>query len=129
MKKIRYIILLALCAISMSACQDDLVENASVGGADVNKPVKVDLKIGIPKSMEVEVTRADNSYSGMYGVRLYVFSGNNLLGDPQQILEDNNLIKGSISDQGQYYTATDITLYEGTQTVYAIGNITRTGYW
>lgn len=133
MKKIRYILLLALCAISMSACQDDLVENASTGGADVNKPVKVDLKFGIPKSMEVEVSRADNSYSGMYGVRLYVFSGNNLLGEPQQVLEeDNTLIKGNdagTSSQGQYYTANNITLYEGIQTVYAVGNITRTGYW
>lgn len=132
MKKIRYIILMALCAIGMSACQDDLIENVSTGGADASKPVKVDLKFGIPKSMEVEVTRADNSYSGMYGVRLYVFSGNNLLGEPQQKLtdDDNTLTtNGSATEDGQYYTAHDVTLYEGTQTVYAVGNITRTGYW
>lgn len=131
MKKIRYIILMALCAIGMSACQDDLIENASTGGADASKPVKVDLKFGIPKSMEVEVTRADNSYSGMYGARLYVFSGDRLLGDPQQTLTDDNTLtaNGSATDDGQYYTAHDVTLYEGTQTVYAVGNITRTGYW
>lgn len=131
MKKIRYIILMALCAIGMSACQDDLIENASTGGADASKPVKVDLKFGIPKSMEVEVTRADNSYSGMYGARLYVFSGKNLLGEPQQKLTDDNTLtaNGSATDNGQYYTAHDVTLYEGTQTVYAVGNITRTGYW
>ena len=71
---------MALCAIGMSACQDDLIENVSTGGADASKPVKVDLKFGIPKSMEVEVTRADNSRSEMYGARLYVFSGDRLLG-------------------------------------------------
>lgn len=131
MKKIRYILLLALCAIGVSACQDDLIENASTGRADVNKPVKVDLKFGIPKSMQVEVTRADNSYSGMYGARLYVFSGNTLLGEPQQTLTDDNTltINGAATDEGQYYIAHDVTLYEGTQTVYAVGNITRTGYW
>lgn len=131
MKKIRYILLLALCAFGMSACQDDLIENVSTGGADASKPVKVDLKFGIPKSMEVEVTRADNSYSGMYGARLYVFSGDNLLGEPQQKLTDDNTLtaNGSATDNGQYYTAHDVTLYEGTQTVYAVGNITRTGYW
>ena len=97
----------------------------------MNKPVKVDLKFGIPKSMQVEVTRADNSYSGMYGVRLYVFSGNNFLGEPQQMLtDDGTLTVGSSSDQGQTYTAHNVTLYEGgKQMVYAIGNITRTGYW
>lgn len=132
MKKIRYMILWALCAIGISACQDDLIENASTGGANASKPVKVDLKFGIPKSMEVEVTRADNSYSGMYGVRLYVFSGNNLLGEPQQKLTDDDdalTANGSATEAGQYYTAHDVTLYEGTQTVYAVGNITQTGYW
>lgn len=129
MEKIRYFILMALCVIGITSCQDDLTTGTA--GADVNKPVKVDLKFGIPKSMQVEVTRADNSYSGMYGVRLYVFSGNNFLGEPQQMLTDNGtLTVGSSSDQGQTYTAHNVTLYEGgKQMVYAIGNITRTGYW
>ena len=109
MKKIRYIILMALCAIGMSACQDDLIENASTGGADASKPVKVDLKFGIPKSMEVEVTRADNSYSGMYRARFYVFSGNTLLGEPQDVsTADGTLRRGAdagTSETGQYYTA------------------------
>ena len=75
MEKIRYFILMALCVIGITSCQDDLTTGTA--GADVNKPVKVDLKFGIPKSMQVEVTRADNSFSGMYGARLYVFSGDN----------------------------------------------------
>lgn len=128
MEKIRYFILMALCVIGITSCQDDLTTGTA--GADVNKPVKVDLKFGIPKSMQVEVTRADNSFSGMYGARLYVFSGDNFLGEPQQMLTDNGtLTVGSLNDQGQTYTAHNVTLYEGTQTVYAIGNITRTGYW
>ena len=73
MEKIRYFILMALCVIGITSCQDDLTTGTA--GADVNKPVKVDLKFGIPKSMQVEVTRADNTYSGMYRARLYVFSG------------------------------------------------------
>lgn len=129
MEKIRYFILMALCVIGITSCQDDLTTGTA--GADVNKPVKVDLKFGIPKSMQVEVTRADNSYSGMYGVRLYVFSENNFLGEPQQkLMDDGTLTVGSSSDQGQTYTAHNVTLYEGgKQMVYAIGNITRTGYW
>lgn len=128
MEKIRYFILMALCVIGITSCQDDLTTGTA--GADVNKPVKVDLKFGIPKSMQVEVTRADNSFSGMYGARLYVFSGDNFLGEPQQMLtDDGTLTVGSLNDQGQTYTAHNVTLYEGTQTVYAIGNITRTGYW
>ena len=128
MEKIRYFILMALCVIGITSCQDDLTTGTA--GADVNKPVKVDLQFGIPKSMQVEVTRADNSFSGMYGARLYVFSGDNFLGEPQQMLtDDGTLTVGSLNDQGQTYTAHNVTLYEGTQTVYAIGNITRTGYW
>ena len=130
MEKIRYFILMALCVIGITSCQDDLTTGTA--GADVNKPVKVDLKFGIPKSMQVEVTRADNSYSGMYRARLYVFSGKTLLGDPQDVsTNDGTLVRGSdagTSSAGQYYTANNVTLYVGPQTVYAIGN-TSTGYW
>ena len=45
------------------------------------------------------------------------------------LTDDGTLTVGSLNDQGQTYTAHNVTLYEGTQTVYAIGNITRTGYW
>ncbi len=130
MKKIRYFILMALCALGVTACQDDLMNKST--GVDTDKPVKVDLKFGIPKSMQVEVTRADNSYSGMYRARLYVFSGKTLLGDPQDVsTNDGTLVRGSdagTSSAGQYYTANNVTLYVGSQTVYAIGN-TSTGYW
>lgn len=128
MEKIRYFILMALCVIGITSCQDDLTTGTA--GADVNKPVKVDLKFGIPKSMQVEVTRADNSYSGMYNARFYVFSGNTLLEGPQDVSTDEGtLVKGNAGDNGQYYTAKGVTLYEGgVQSVYVIGN-TDSGYW
>ena len=128
MEKIRYFILMALCVIGITSCQDDLTTGTA--GADVNNPVKVDLKFGIPKSMQVEVTRADNSYSGMYNARFYVFSGNTLLEGPQDVSTDEGtLVKGNAGDNGQYYTAKGVTLYEGgVQSVYVIGN-TDSGYW
>ena len=38
MEKIRYFILMALCVIGITSCQDDLTTGTA--GADVNKPVK-----------------------------------------------------------------------------------------
>lgn len=129
MKKIRYIILMALCAIGMSACQDDLIENASTGGADASKPVKVDLKFGIPKSMEVEVTRVDNSNSMIRALRLYVFNGDNLMGEPQSFSVDGGgVTDAGIETDGHHYTV-NATLYEGTQTVYAVANAATQNYW
>lgn len=122
---------MAFCLLGITACQDDLIDNPSTGGVDINKPVKVDLKFGIPKSMEVEVSRADNSYSGMYNARLYVFSGNTFLRSQDVSTSDGTLVKGTdagTSDSGQSYTANNVTLYVGSQTVYAVGN-TLTGYW
>lgn len=123
MRKIKYIILMTLCVLGITACQDDLIDNPSVGGVDINKPVKVDLKFGIPKSMEVEVSRADNSNSNMRNVRLYVFSGNTLLSTQEVSITTN----GTETNNGRSYTVS-ATLYVGTQTVYAIGN-TSTSYW
>lgn len=81
MKKIRYFIFMALCVIGFAACQDDFM-NRTTGGVDVDKPVKVDLRFEVPKSMQVEVTRADTSYSTISTLRLYVFNGNSLVGEP-----------------------------------------------
>ena len=106
------------------ACQDEWIENTSTVGADVNKPVKVDLKLGIPKSMEVEVTRADNSKSDIETLRLYIFSGDKMLGKPQNVVAED--VK--TDDDGHHYTA-NVTLYEGTQTVYAVANAATLLYW
>ena len=47
MKKFNYILLTFFFAIGMVSCQDDLIEKVSAGGADVNKPVKVNLKFNV----------------------------------------------------------------------------------
>ncbi|HBB07179.1 MAG TPA: hypothetical protein DCZ73_05410 [Bacteroides sp.] len=123
MKKIRYFILMALCALGVTACQDDLM-NKSIG-VDTDKPVKVDLKFGIPKSMQVEVTRADNSLSDISALRLYIFNSNgSMLGTPQDV--SVNDIR--TDDYGHHYTAS-VTLYAGTQTVYAVANAATRNYW
>lgn len=126
MKKIRYFIMLALCAIGITSCQDDLATGTA--GADVNKPVKVDLKFGIPKSMQVEVTRVDkdNSLSDISTLRLYIFdaNGNSMLGTPQDV----SVSDIRTDDYGHHYTA-NVTLYEGEQTVYAVANAATSIYW
>lgn len=129
MKQIKYILLMVLCALGITSCQDDWMENEA-GAADVNRPVKTTLTFGVPRSTEIAVTRANNDNSDVYSVRIYVFSGGKFLraqtianGELQE-REDNNP-----DEQGRHYTAQNVTLYSGTQTVYALGNLTRSGYF
>lgn len=130
MKEIRYLLIMAICAIGLAACQDE--DWAGIRqGVNTDKPVKVELKFGVPRSPEISVSRADNSVSGIYGIRLYIFDeSGRFLNTPDDIMsedEGGTLKMGSTTDQGQYYTATT-TLYEGKQHVYAVANITRTGF-
>lgn len=130
MKEIKYLLIIAFCAIGLMSCQDEYLAGNNQG-VDVDKPVKVELKFGVPRSPEVSVSRADNSVSGIYGIRLYIFSEDGrFLNTPDDIMaeeEGGTLKVGSTSANGQYYAATT-TLYEGTQHVYAVANITRTGF-
>lgn len=130
MKEIRYLLIMAICAIGLAACQDE--DWAGIRqGVNTDKLVKVELKFGVPRSPEISVSRADNSVSGIYGIRLYIFDeSGRFLNTPDDIMsvdEGGTLKIGSTTDQGQYYTATT-TLYEGKQHVYAVANITRTGF-
>lgn len=130
MKEIRYLLIMAICAIGLAACQDE--DWAGIRqGVNTDKPVKVELKFGVPRSPEISVSRADNSVSGIYGIRLYIFDeSGRFLNTPDDIMsedEGGTLKMGLTTDQGQYYTATT-TLYEGKQHVYAVANITRTGF-
>lgn len=101
--------------------------NRTTGGVDVDKPVKVDLRFEVPKSMQVEVTRADTSYSTISTLRLYVFNGNSLVGEPQEFSKDG-ISGGAIETEGRAYTV-HATLYQGTQTVYAVANASTDNYW
>lgn len=121
--RIIYLVLVVVCMQTIVACQDDW-ENLN-NGADVNTPVTVDLSFGVPRSTEIVLTRADNSESDIYGIRIYIFNGEKYLG----MREINTLQELSNGDAGRRYKANNVSLYQGTQTVYAVANITRTGYF
>ena len=125
MKKFNYILLAFCCVIGMVSCQDDLIEKVSAGGADVNKPVKVNLKFNVPDADEVNLSRSyDNSDLG--DLHLFIFDGNTFLSD-ESVTSDN--IRRTSNTNGNEYTIS-ATLYEGEQTVYAVGNVTtQTNYW
>ncbi len=121
--RIIYLVLVVVCMQTIVACQDDW-ENLN-NGADVNTPVTVDLSFGVPRSTEIVLTRADNSESDIYGIRIYIFNGEKYLG----MREINTLQEVSNNSEGRRYKASNVSLYQGTQTIYAVANITRTGYF
>lgn len=121
--RIIYLVLVVICMQTIVACQDDWEKLNN--GADVNTPVTVDLSFGVPRSTEIVLTRADNSESDIYGIRIYIFNGERYLG----MREINTLQEVSNDDAGRRYRASNVSLYQGTQTVYAVANITRTGYF
>ena len=121
------IVLSVLCAVCISACQDDLVENTSTGGADINKPVKVELKLNVPDEDEINMSRAVSYENSSLGdLHLFIFSGNAFLGDEQ--VTSANIQRTDNANRNVYTISA--TLYEGEQTVYAVGNVTtQTNYW
>ena len=125
MRKIKYIILMTLCVLGITACQDDLIEGSSTGGVNINKPVKVELKFSVPDADEVNVSRSyENSDLG--DLHLFIFDDNTFLKD-EAVTKAN--IQGPTNSNGNEYTIT-ADLYEGVQTVYAVGNVTtQTNYW
>lgn len=113
-----------------SSCQDnDLVESKKTG-VDLSRPVKTNLSFGVPESHEVTVTRAGNSESDILstGVRIYVFDMNGNYLSTQDILGEN-LVDVNEDLEGHHYEARNVTLYVGSQRVYALANITRSGYF
>ena len=124
MRTLRYILLIFLCAVGIAACQDDIVENVSTEGININKPIQVELKFGIPKSMRVEVSRVDNSKSIINTLRLYIFNGDNFI----SAQDATNINGGTTDNLGRHYTAI-ATLYVGQQTVYAVANTATSNYW
>ena len=112
MRKIKYIILMTLCVLGITACQDD--DLAGIG-QDVNtgKPVKVELKFEVPKSKQVEVTRAgkdgDNVVSDLY---IFIFNSE---GNLKTAHYDNE----SFTDKKSY----SITTTSGLSYIYAVANV------
>lgn len=123
MKKIRYIILAVLCAVGVSACQDDLTIEGN--GVDASQAMQVKLQFSVPNSEEITVSRANNDNAELGDLRLYIFNGDSFL----KAQNATNITKGAATNEGQLYTV-DATLYKGKQTVYAVGNTTtQTNYW
>lgn len=131
MKKVKYIMMAVLCALCATACQDDYFEN-QMTGADTSRPVKVSLSFGTPRSTEVTVTKADNSNSGLFsnGIRIYVFNTDGTyLGTQDFARTDLHDSGENDSENGRTYTASNVSLYVGTQRVYALANFSQSGYF
>lgn len=127
--RMKYIVM-CLCMVLIVACQDhELAESKNVG-VDINRPVQTTLSFGVPELRSVTVTRAGNSESDILstGVRIYVFDmEGNYVGS--QDINGSNLIDNKEDDEGHHYEAKNVTLYVGTQRVYALANITLSGYF
>lgn len=132
MKEIRYVIFALLCVLGMTACQDESLITLT-NGVDKSRPVKVSLSFSMPHAQEITVTRADNNYSGISpnsGIRIFVFNTDGTYLETQDF-STSELTDGGLNDSklGRIYTAQDVNLYVGTQKVYAIANISTSGYF
>lgn len=123
MKKIKYMLLAFLCVIGLTACQDDLGVEVK-NGVDLGSSAVVTLDFGLPHSMEINVSRADNSKSQISDIYLFVFDkSGNYIGES----EVTELAPKSSGEKVQY--TGKATLYMGTQTVYAVANRLNMEYW
>ena len=105
----------------ITACQDELGVTDK-GKADVHSPVAVRLQFGVPSSPEIQISRADGEEDiEVSAIRIFVFDGDSYLGS-----DDVSNITQTGADNA--YTGT-VTLYEGTQTVYAVANYSGRLYW
>lgn len=124
--QIKFLIAAVLCVMGMTACQDDLIGQGS--GADDKSPVRVNLSFALPQSSEIAVTRADNSLSRINnGIQLFIFDGDEFMSS--QYIPQSNLTTTGTDDTGRHYTADNVTLYRGKQTVYAVANLSGTAYF
>lgn len=131
MKQIKYIMVAALCIMGMTACQDDYLADLAKG-ADETRPIKTSLSFGVPRASEVTVTKADNSNSDLFssGIRIYVFNTDGSFLSTQDFTSNDLTDDGlNESTEGRRYTAQDVTLYVGTQRVYALANFSQSGYF
>lgn len=125
MKQIKNIFVLIFIILGLVSCQDEFFEYQTA--ADINKPVKTTLEFGLPRSTEIAITKANNDNSDVNSVRIYIFSGDKFLS--AQTISNENLREGSTGEDGRHYTAQNVTLYAGTQTIYALGNLTLSSYF
>lgn len=125
--------MLTVAFMAASCAKDDLGVPTNSEG----HPVRVTLNIGMGKSTDIVVTRADNSYSDLGNLYLFVYGSD---GKYQQMLsttatDPNNSITvetRSENDNGVTYTIT-INTTSGTKNLLAVANTSAVadegGFW
>ena len=131
--RLRFAFMLTVAFMAASCAKDDLGVPTNSEG----HPVRVTLNMGMGKSTDIVVTRADNSYSDLGNLYLFVYGSD---GKYQQMLsttatDPNNSITvetRSENDNGVTYTIT-INTTSGTKNLLAVANTSAVadegGFW
>lgn len=131
--RLRFAFMLTVAFMAASCAKDDLGVPTNSEG----HPVRVTLNMGMGKSTDIVVTRADNSYSDLGNLYLFVYGSD---GKYQQMLsttatDPNNLITvetRSENDNGVTYPIT-INTTSGTKNLLAVANTSAVadegGFW
>ena len=131
--RLRFAFMLTVAFMAASCAKDDLGVPTNSEG----HPVRVTLNMGMGKSTDIIVTRADNSYSDLGNLYLFVYGSD---GKYQQMLsttatDPNNRISvgtRSENDNGVTYTIT-INTTSGTKNLLAVANTSAVadegGFW
>ena len=131
--RLRFAFMLTVAFMAASCAKDDLGVPTNSEG----HPVRVTLNMGMGKSTDIVVTRADNSYSDLGNLYLFVYGSD---GKYQQMLsttatDSNNRIyvgTRSENDNGVTYPIT-INTTSGTKNLLAVANTSAVadegGFW
>lgn len=131
--RLRFAFMLTVAFMAASCAKDDLGVPTNSEG----HPVRVTLNMGMGKSTDIVVTRADNSYSDLGNLYLFVYGSD---GKYQQMLSttatdpNNSITVGTRSenDNGVTYPIT-INTTSGTKNLLAVANTSAVadegGFW
>lgn len=130
--RLRFAFMLTVAFMAASCAKDDLGVPTNSEG----HPVRVTLNMGMGKSTDIVVTRADNSYSDLGNLYLFVYGSD---GKYQQMLSttatgSNSIYVGTRSedDNGVTYPIT-INTTSGTKNLLAVANTSAVadegGFW
>lgn len=138
MKKITNIYLrlvtVCLCALALTACVEDEISGAI--NAVEGKPVTVSFDFSAAQGKDVVVTRADNSYSTLRSLAIFVYSGDGSIFQQLVTTSDQSLTfsnRNITSDaDGVHYTV-KFESTSGIKKLLAVANTSTTatdgGYW
>ena len=132
--RLRFAFMLTVAFMAASCAKDDLGVPTNSKG----HPVRVTLNMGMGKSTDIVVTRADNSYSDLGNLYLFVYGSD---GKYQQMLSttatdpNNSITVGTRSenDNGVTYYPITINTTSGTKNLLAVANTSAVadegGFW